>query len=188
MCIFDRPKHSAPPLVGTLIGALGALLTATSAGTAWAAKDAPLLKSRAIPSFNEIDVNSDGLLSWSEVEAPLGNKLTAINWGRAEVIEMFDGNNDHYLDRAEHRNLIKSLKSALVVAMTENNARDPKNRFSFEAIDADDDGFVNAKELADVGLDVELRYRLFDNNEDLVLDKDEFIDFVSTLLIENAEE
>lgn len=132
--------------------------------------------------FDQVDANQDGLLTWSEVNQPFEDQLGALGWSEEDVFNRYDNNNDNYLNPNEYESFSRSLSNEISsINATDNSVAGGVHHgegwFSFDDVDADNDGRVGFQEFGDVGLTEREEFSVFDEDGDGVFDEDEFANF-----------
>lgn len=134
--------------------------------------------------FEGIDNNQDGLLTWSEINQPLDDQLADAGWGKDEVFERYDDNNDDFLDSQEFTAFASAL-SREVASIGDAASKPNKGWFAFDDVDADNDGRVGIEEFGDAGISED--FSVFDDNGDGGVDEQEFETFTEQLGISNFD-
>lgn len=131
----------------------------------------------SLAPFHIADGDGDGFLSWPEIDSAYRPALDKAEWSALDLFAQFDKNGDDHLNRSEHRLFVQRLTAQLRAMATEENTHGHQR---FRALDLDHNEVLDENELEETPLAEDLRYRLFDDNNDGVLDREEYQEYVAS--------
>ena len=89
--------------------------------------------------FNEVDSNSDNLVTWQELQQAYDSQLTEVGLTEDQFIKDFDSNRDLALDEVEYRTFTTGVMDRQVYSATEINEQSPQKTLQDPEVAASDD-------------------------------------------------